>query len=594
MTLTTLLALIGTALAPAASPGPAPTTYHVNQRHPAAADENDGTEGKPFATIAAAVRVLKAGDEVLIHGGVYREHVIVESNGTSEAPIVLRAAGSDRVVVTGADLLRDLRKADMGPGANAFRVAWPHRFIAYSPQFTHPGDDWHRMIGRAEQVFVQGYPLLQVLRREALSRGTFFVDPEAGQLTLWSRDNRDLAQARVEVEASVRPVISTVRGAHVHLKGLTFRYAANRAQQGAVQMEGDHGVVEDCTFERTNSIGASFRGVDCAAIRCVFQENGQMGFGASRAHNLRMTECVCRRNNLKGYDRGWEAGGNKIVLSRGVIIESSIFIENQGNGIWFDIGNEDSTVRRSYIADNDDAGIFYEISFGLHAHDNVIVRNGFGATGGAWGADGGISISSSPGCVIERNLLVANREGLQFREQIRTTPTISGKGDRKAVAVWNHDEVVRNNTIAGNRDLQVGGWFDVLDGRHWPSALREPESGADPATDIAAPYRAKGAGGVPEDLSLETLRMTLAENLYRAEPWQGLYRWGCPWRRHRTYSDLDRLRRELGLEQGSRIVEPAFIDPARGDFRLPAGHPALVRGCYPRGDVPGLRLGESK
>ncbi len=37
----------------------------------------------------------------------------------------------------------------------------------------------------------------------------------------------------------------------------------------------------------------------------------------------------------------------------------------RGNGIWFDIGNENCTVRQCLIADNEDSGIFHEISFGL-------------------------------------------------------------------------------------------------------------------------------------------------------------------------------------------------------------------------------------
>jgi len=582
---------VATFLFLAMTPLAAAMTYVVNQRHPAAADQNAGTEEKPFATIAAASRLVKPGDEVLIHGGVYREEVVVEASGTPQSPIVFRSAGSDRVVITGADLLRGLQSVDSADGANIVRVAWPYRFITHSKQFTHPSDDWHRLVGRAEQVFVQGYPMRQVTSREKLSRGTFYVDLEAKLLYVWSRDNQDLTRARVDVEASVRGVIFTVRGAHVRLKGLKFRYAANSAQHAAVQLLGDGGLVEDCTFERTNSIGASFRGIDGAAIRCVFQENGQMGFSANLAHNLRMTDCVCRRNSLKGYDRGWEAGGNKIALCRGLTIESSRFVDNQGNGVWFDIGNEDCTVRNCYIAGNDNAGIFYEISYGLHAHDNVIVHNGFGGSGGSWGANGGISLSSSPDCLIERNLLIANREGFQFREQPRTTPKLADGAERRAHAIWNHDNTVRSNYIAGNQDFQVGGWFDVLDGRHWPTAMRKPEADAAPNADIAAAYKAKDAVGVPKDLSLEKLNLKLTNNLLWAAPWEGLYQWGCSWRRHRTYTDLDTLGRELGLEAGSQVTEPAFADPAANDFRLPADHPALKLDCYPRGEVPGVRLG---
>jgi len=51
----------------------------------------------------------------------------------------------------------------------------------------------------------------------------------------------------------------------------------------------------------------------------------------------------------------------------------------------------------------------------------------------------GISLSSSPGCGIEWNLIVGNGEGFNFREQTRTTPTIE---DRVGRPVWNHDQLI--------------------------------------------------------------------------------------------------------------------------------------------------------
>ncbi|NIM48330.1 MAG: right-handed parallel beta-helix repeat-containing protein, partial [Gemmatimonadales bacterium] len=56
---------------------------------------------------------------------------------------------------------------------------------------------------------------------------------------------------------------------------------------------------------------------------CTVQDNGQLGFGAGGAHNLLVTGCTVRNNNTKGFDRGWEAGADKIVFSRGVVVENS-------------------------------------------------------------------------------------------------------------------------------------------------------------------------------------------------------------------------------------------------------------------------------
>jgi Right handed beta helix region/Chondroitinase B len=586
------MAVTGSSAAPAApcgggEPRPAevmnPRTWHVSP-----VELNGLPKDVQVRTISQAATKVEPGDIVVIHDGIYRETVTVEQSGTAEKPIRFEAAPGEHVVVTGADEIREWRK-EPGVG-NVFSARWPHRFIGWSKAGTHPDDDHHRMIGRCEQVFILGYPLLQVLDRAGLGRGTFFVDLGARRLYVCPRDGADLSREPPLVEASARQVLWRSKGAQVHLRGIRFRYAANMAQHGAAQFEGDHGVVEDCAFESMNASGATFTASGLVVRRCTFQENGQLGFGAARAHGLLVSDCVVRNNNVKGFDRGWEAGGDKLVLCRGAVLEQCQFVGNRGNGVWFDIGNEKCVVRYCLIADNEDAGIFYEISYGLHAHDNVIVGNGFRETPGAWGAGAAISLSSSPDCLIERNLMVGNREGFDFREQGRKTPLID---DEKERWIWNHDQRIRNNVLALNRDAQVWGWFDVDDGRHWPAALQqsaEKEKGK-AARDLAADFVAKDGLGAPAGLSLEKLAITFENNLYDARPWQGLFHWGVAWKRHRQYAKLDDVRAELGLERGGQAAEFRVGDFPSRDFRVPADSPALKLGCYPRGDVPGVKLG---
>jgi len=551
--------------------------WHVSQKAlPGIAEEAQ------FRTISEAAARVEAGDTVLIHGGTYRERVVVEKSGTAERPIRFVAATGEHAVVTGADEIAEWEKAD--PERQIYRTPWPYDFITWSKNRTHPEDEYHVVIGRSEQVFVDGYLLHQVLSRDEMSRGTFCVDLDAKQLYVWGYSDETLGK-RSRVEASTRDVIWELKGDYAQVRGLRFRYAANRAQQGAAQFRGDHNVIEDCVFERTNGCGAVFGGQDVVVRGCTFQDNGQLGFGAGRAHNLLITGCTVRNNNTKDFDRGWEAGGNKIVFSRGVVIENSRFVENRGHGIWFDIGNEDCVVRNCLLADNEDCGIFYEISYGLQAHDNVIIGNGFADSDGAWGASCGISLSSSPGCVIERNLIVGNKEGFNFREQGRTTPRIEDSEkddeDRRDYPIWNHDQIIRNNVLAYNRDAQGWGWFDIGDQRHWPAAMQDPA-------------KMEREEEQPAGLTLEKLNLAFQNNVYYAGPGQGLFNWGTTWdERSRRYAGLDKVGEELGIDRGGMIAEPDFADIAARDFRVPASSKLLSNGCYPRGDVPGVKLGSN-
>ena len=563
-------------------------TYEVAQQHPQAADNGPGSGEQPWKTISRAAERVLPGDTVIIRSGIYRERILVKTSGTARAPIRFASATGEQVVVTGADRLADWRKVDAQ--RPVYAADWPHRFIGWNPHMTHPGDEYHRLIGRCEQVIIDGCLLRQVLEFSQLAPGAFFVDVTNKSLLVWDIGSRDLN--KTYVEASVRQEILRLEGDHIQVRGLRFRYAANMAQHGAVALAGRFNTLEDCRIEVMNASGATFVGEDAIVRRCVFRDNGQLGFGASRAHRLLFTDCLVENNNTKGFDRGWEAGGDKLVLCRDAVLERSQFLRNRGTGIWFDIGNTNCTVRQCLIADNEDAGIFYEISFRLLAHDNVIVENGFAGTAGAWGAQAGISLSSSPGCVIERNLISGNREGFNFREQTRSTSTIEERMERP---VWNHDELIRYNLIVRNRDAQVWGWFDVKDNRHWPSGGQSTNlpatDGVTRPRDITGNVVAKTDGGQPQDLALERLGLRFEGNVYFAASGQGWFHWGPSWTRHKFYTTLSEFQSDLRIDTKSQTLDPRFADILQRDFRLRPQTMAVLQDSYPRGLVPGVTLG---
>ena len=542
--------------------------------------------------IRAAAKAVEPGDRVVIHAGIYRESVTIARSGTPERPIRFEVEPADYVIVTGADALSQWRKEPDTGKDNIFSVEWPHSFLS-APTHAHPENDRHLLIGRCEQVFVQDYLLHQVLLRSQLARGTFWVDDEGHRLYVWGAGNEDLT--RLPVEASARPFIWQCQGDYVQVRGLRFRRAANWAQLPAGVFTGRGDVIEDCVFEDTNGEGAAFNGKDQTVRRCTFQDNGQLGFGAVGAEDLHLNDCLTRNNNTKNFGRGWEAGGDKIVLSRRVVIEHSRFMANRGAGLWFDIGNEDCTVHHCLIADNEGPGIFYEISYGLHAHDNVVAGNGFAGDPGDWGGHAGIVLSSSPECVVERNLLVGNREGFDFRDQLRNTKRIGDKPGDPAQMVWNHDEVIRHNVFAYNHDAQEWGWFDLKDESYLPKAMQTAVGPAAPPTkdkEAASGVRPEPtAAAPPARRSLERLHIQFADNLYAVREGQGLFHWGTLWLPRVFCDNLDEVRDKLQLEQGSVAAPFAMADFLTRDFRLPADSVALKLHAYPEGQVPEARLG---
>lgn len=77
------------------------TEYYVA---PSGSDENSGTSEKnPFRTIQKAASVAKAGDKVLIKGGVYRETVIPANSGQKDRPIIFQGKEGEKVIIDGTD-----------------------------------------------------------------------------------------------------------------------------------------------------------------------------------------------------------------------------------------------------------------------------------------------------------------------------------------------------------------------------------------------------------------------------------------------------------------------------------------------------------
>ena len=78
--------------------------YHVANRHPAASDENPGTEAQPFATISRAAAVLEPGEKVVVHEGVYRECVRPAHGGRDmKHMIAYEAAPEELVRIAGSE-----------------------------------------------------------------------------------------------------------------------------------------------------------------------------------------------------------------------------------------------------------------------------------------------------------------------------------------------------------------------------------------------------------------------------------------------------------------------------------------------------------
>ncbi len=556
----------------AATPAPVAVTYYVSsETH--ASDSNSGTlRERPLKTLQAANSRVKPGDLVKIAPGTYRQRLKITTSGTSEKPIHWIVEQPQKTVFTGADLVPTVTHE----GSGIYSFPFPYVFIGWcdklnsigEPMLSHPCEPYHELRGRAEQVIVDGELLEQALKApDQLAPGEFYVSFKDKKIYLRDRYNRDLTvlAANSQIETSTRETVIHLKASYTHLRGFHVRYAANRAQQGAVMVDGvytDFNVLRRMKIEKTSGDGLSMNGKRLMVMDSVFSENESVGVSGGGLFQLAFINNKVIRNNTKRYYSGWQAGGMKLCWSRNSLFRDNLFEENYaGPGLWFDISVDFVEIDHNVFKNNDEAGLYYEISTNPIIHDNLIIGNGHRTQHDAWGADGGLSLSSSHGAKVFHNIFVNNRENLQFREMFRTTPVLNSNWTIKGeTEIWNHHHSIRDNFFLNtDRRPHVSGWFNVTDARHWPTASESrPATRPVPSTDGKGP--------------LENLALEFANNQYsKTEANVPAIVWGPYWSYREQYQSVSDGQRFLGIFPTDREVPGADLVPVVKEEMLKMG-----------------------
>ncbi|MGQ9730069.1 MAG: right-handed parallel beta-helix repeat-containing protein [Candidatus Zipacnadales bacterium] len=555
-------------------------TYHVAQHHPAASDENPGSEAAPWLTISKAASVAEVGDRVLVHEGVYREYVQPRNSGRAGAPIVYEAAEGENVVLTGADVLTGWERL---PGERAiYYRPWTVKFIINhvdgKPIYHHPADEKHIRSGRAEQLVVDGetwdYPQL-VLSLDDLKPGTFFPDVEHEKLYLWLPDHSDPNMHTIEgctrgMIFGTNPWARPEGFDYVHVRGFTFRHCATFAQRPAVWMLGKHNLVEDCTIEWMSGGGISVGPKGGVLRRCHIRHCGHTG-GCATGTYFTNEDCLWEGNCRKPISRGWDAGGVKICRSHHGLFQRCIFRNNGGPGLWLDIDDANVVIRNCRFEDNEGHGLFIEISRDIYVTDCFFLRNGLRAPEPNWSI-GGLCLAESRHCTIVHNLLLGNKDGLNLREQ---GPRYLDTPDLGNVPFQNVGHVICNNISALNQGYQLGLWYDTA----WFGMHPAQRGNYGSEEEFARRFSQEAP-----DQWFDPLQqgLTIDRNLYFAAEGQKLVLYGCPWRvRHQEFVDLATFTEATGFERAGQVQNPGLIQTDSG-WVLPVESVAFQQGFGPR------------
>ncbi|MBP5792271.1 MAG: right-handed parallel beta-helix repeat-containing protein, partial [Spirochaetaceae bacterium] len=111
--------------------------YYVNAK---AKTNGNGSKAFPFKTINEAAAVARAGDEVLVAPGIYREQVVPKFGGTAEQRIVYKSEKPLGAVITGSEVLKGWKKykGDVWTAKVDNGI-----FGGYNPYTTYVCGDWY-------------------------------------------------------------------------------------------------------------------------------------------------------------------------------------------------------------------------------------------------------------------------------------------------------------------------------------------------------------------------------------------------------------------------------------------------------------------
>lgn len=349
------------------------------------------------------------GDRFVCAPGVYRGCWRLTRSGTAEAPICLEAEVPGQTVFTAAEQVVVWKPTPSSANVWVAECDW----VDLEPELK-----FGPLLGRREQVFVDGVPLRQVLHADQIKPGRFRVEGskvfmcpdvytgekrggtlevDAGAITGGGRKEVDRDSPEncwqfllKSFDPAAHCIEVTTRGdlfstgvdnerdsvAHLQIRGLVFRGSGDAPQQSMARFCGQHLLIEDCVFEYGAARGFDLRCDHSVMRRCVTRLNGQMGFSGYGDHNV-IEDCALLYNNTRHSDFVcFEQGGCKIVRAGHWQVRRVRCSGNDGPGIWFDIDNHDVVIEQCWCEGNSGPGIMYEISRDADIRNNVLLNNG--------------------------------------------------------------------------------------------------------------------------------------------------------------------------------------------------------------------------
>jgi len=458
-------------------------TYHVSQNNPQASDNNDGSAAHPFRTINHAAQVVKPGERVWIHAGIYRELVQPRLSGEGQdRMIAYEAAPGEQVIIRGSRLLTTKWELSIDPNNPPRAPGVPNQSVQlgfpasiYSKQIwmtTLPDSlfedgyfpfrtpnlsnqeidvmNWAmRWKGRIPYtlprglLFQDGRRMAQLSTYEDLVRlpGSYWVAPDGKTVHFHpfggGNPNGLLFEAAVQPHL-IQP--QTQGLGFIRVSGLILEQCANgfaRAGVGALfTMGGHHWIIEGNTVRHVNSVGIELGFRAFEGPGSPHRTGPDLGYNIVRRN--RVSDCGTAGMRGLGVSHGlvednevvdcgwqdvefhWEVAGIKLLGCRGTLVRNNHVAQFLGgDAIWLDFDNVNSRVTGNVM--NDITTVQGAVFIEASQVPNLVDHNFF------WNIHGqGVRLADTDNAIVAHNFFYRVTEEL-VEAKVATDRSLGGR-----------------------------------------------------------------------------------------------------------------------------------------------------------------------
>lgn len=416
-------------------------------------NDNNGSETKPFKTIQHAANLAKAGDNIFVQPGIYRERVAPMKSGSYNKPIIFRSVEKHKAIIRGSIVWKPSNidnniatgPLDIHDFTDSSHVDGPNPFfipMCVTP-FTREGlpetkikglNGDPNMIYCLGQVFVndQLYKQCPYKIEMETTEKSWYYDKTNNVLYINNVNEKDT----IEITNQRRLFAPHKRNLkYIIVDGFTFERCGNQypnrfwavkenQQAGAVgTRSGKFWTIKNNVIRYANGIGVDWgneggqkqdlefgeNGLAQGSYKNIIKnniicDNGAAGTAAFMANTFEFTHNTVERNNnlfFNGKQR-WESAGVKMHRPKNSIISHNIVRNNYCHGIWSDEGaGKNSLFKNNIIINNEKSGIDFEIGRNT---TGKVVNNIF------YNNECGVRFATSGGVLVAHNLFLQSKK----------------------------------------------------------------------------------------------------------------------------------------------------------------------------------------